>query len=340
MKKLLVLLASLLLIAGCSTTEESTGNTIENLSIQFVPSRDVEDIVTATDPLKTLLIDSLAEKGFTVENIEISVGADYNAAGQSLATGSVDLAFIPAGTYVLYHEDGAEVLLAATRAGLSKDSANAADWNDGLATEGDSSNQVAYYRSIAVAGPSEKGVELAEKVNAGEELTWEDVNSAVWCVSASTTSSAGYIYPTIWLMDNFDGKKITDLATAVPTNGYSDTAARLATGQCDVGVGYADFRRDYAEQWTTEFERENDIWAETNIIAVTDGIMNDTIAYSANSKQLTPEFITALQEAFIEIAQTPEGLEVISIYSHEGYKVVADEDFDSSRKAQEIVVGN
>ncbi len=339
MKKLLVLLMALLLVVGCSTAPAADDGVIENLSIQFVPSRDVADIVTVTDPLKAMLTDSLAAKGYEVKNIDITVGADYNAAGEALATGAVDLAFVPAGTYVLYHEDGAELLLAATRAGLSKDSENAKDWNDGLATEGDSSNQVAYYRSIAVAGPSVKGRELAAKVNAGEALTWEDVNSAVWAVSASTTSSAGYIYPTIWLMDNF-GKKISDLENAIPTDGYSDAAARLASMQADIAVGYADFRRDYADAWTTDFGRANTVWEETDVVAVTPGVMNDTISYSANSDIMTPGFVKALQDAFIEIAQTPEGKEVIAIYSHEGYKVVTDEDYDSSRQAQEIVAGN
>lgn len=331
MKKILFSLLALVMFTGCAQSSDE-GKTIK---IQFVPSRDVKDIVTATEPLKGMLIDSLAEKGIEVEDIEISVGADYNIAGEALISGTVDLAFIPAGTYVAYHEDGAELLLTATRAGLSKDSDNAKDWNDGLATEGDSENQVTYYRSIAVAGPSEKGKELANKVNSGEELTWDDVNSATWCVSASTTSSAGYIYPTIWLMDNYD-KKISDLDSAVPTDGYSDTAARLATGACDIGVGYADYRRDYADSWTADFGRTEDIWTETNLIAVTDGIMNDTISYSANSETLTPELVDALREAFIEIAQTPEGLEIISIYSHEGYAETTDADYDSSRKAAEL----
>ncbi len=346
MKKILVLLAMLLLVAGCTTeqpeatttpsTDGTTNVAVEEISIQFVPSRGVEDITVATDPLKALLTDALATKGFDVANVDISVGADYNAAGEALATGGVDLAFIPAGTYVLYHEDGAELLLAATRAGLSKDSPEAKDWNDGMPTEGDSNSQVTYYRSILVAGPSEKGQELAAKVNNGEAMTWEDVNSAVWCVSASTTSSAGYIYPTIWLMDNYD-KKITDLDSAVPTDGYSDTATRLASMQCDIGVGYADYRRDYAENWTADYGRELSIWEETNVIGVTDGVMNDTISYSANSDIMTPELIAALKEAFIEIAQTEEGKAVIAIYSHEGYAEVTDADYDSSRKAQELV---
>lgn len=340
--KLCIVLGILVSVVACSkpnTDKPNEGGNVkvETLKIQFVPSKNVDDIVTTTDPLKDLLKTTLATKGFDVTNVEVTVSDSYEAAGEALSTGAIDLAFIPAGTYVLYHEDGAELLLAATRAGLSKDSAVAKDWNDGQPTTGDSANQVTYYRSLLIAGPSAIGKELSDKVNAGTALTWEDVNKATWCHS-SPTSSAGYIYPTIWLQDNFS-KKITDLEKAVQTTGYGDTATRLANGQCDIGVGFADFRRDFEANWTTDYGRKETIWAETNVIGVTDGIMNDTISYSKHSTTLTADLIKALQEAFIEIAQTDAGKEVIKIYSHEGYTYVKDADYDSSRKAQELAQG-
>ena len=44
-----------------------------------------------------------------------------------------------------------------------------------------------------------------------------------------------------------------------------------------------------------------------------------------------------LQQAFINIAQTDEGKEVISIYNHEGYQKATDSDYDNERKAQEMI---
>ena len=82
----------------------------------------------------------------------------------------------------------------------------AKDWNDNAPTE-PTTEQVTSYRALMIAGPSEKGKALAEKVNAGEALTWEDVSGVNWSV-ANSSSPAGYIYPSLWLQENFD-KNIT-----------------------------------------------------------------------------------------------------------------------------------
>lgn len=161
-----------------------------------------------------MLTDELATLGYDVGEVDITVGTSYEAVGEALAAGTADVGLIPGGTYVLY-DDGCDVLLTATRDGLSIDSDNAKDWNDNAPTE-PTTEQVTSYRALMIAGPSEKGKELAAKVNAGEALTWEDVSSANWSV-ANSSSPAGYIYPSLWLQENFD-KNITDLPHAVQSD--------------------------------------------------------------------------------------------------------------------------
>ena len=150
------------------------------------------------------------------------------------------------------------------------------------------------------------------------------------------SSSAGYIYPTLWLQDHY-GKGISDLASAVQSDSYASAFARLASGQVDVLVTYADARRDYAERWNTEFSREASIWEETGVIGVTAPIYNDTISVSKNSEIMTDEFIAALQNAFINIGNTDAGKEVIAIYSHNGYQKAQPSDYDSERAAQKLI---
>lgn len=349
-KNLLKLCGTLLLAgtvalsaAGCSTaggtsSEESAPTashhkTIDTLNVYFVPSKDPATITTATEPLKNLLKTQLAKEYYDVNTVNISVGTTYEAVGEALSAGTADVGFIPGGTYVMY-DDAADVLLTATRAGLNKNSDNAKDWNDGKATQ-QTGTQVTFYRALLIAGPSAKGKELAAKVNSGEKLTFDDLNSANWAVMSSS-SSAGYIYPTLWLQKNFK-KSITDLTHAVQADSYGSAFARLASGQVDVLCAYADARLDYADKWTSTYGRASSIWDETNVIGVTPAIYNDTISVSKTSKIMTTAFKKALQTAFINIGNSTEGKAVIAIYSHQGYKVAKSSDYDNERAAQKLI---
>ena len=336
------------LLAGCGSSAEETtaaqteaaaeetaaeNKKIDTLRIAFVPSREPEEIITATEPLKVLLSDELAKLGYDIGEVEITVGTSYEAVGEALSAGTADVGLIPGGTYVLY-DDGCDVLLTATRDGLSLDSDNAKDWNDNEPTE-PTTDQVTSYRALIIAGPSEKGKAVAAKVNAGEALTWEEVSDLNWSV-ANSSSPAGYIYPSLWLQDNFD-KNITDLPHAVQSDSYGSAFARLASGQVDVLCTYADARRDYEDEWTGEYAMTNSIWEDTDVIGVTPAIYNDTISVSKTSPIMDDDFKAALSEAFINIGNTEEGKEVIAIYSHNGYLPAQSSDYDSERAAQELI---
>ena len=317
-----------------ATSEEEVASTkIDTLRIAFVPSREPEEIITATEPLKQMLTDELAKLGYEVGEVDITVGTSYEAVGEALSAGTADVGLIPGGTYVLY-DDGCDVLLTATRDGLSIDSDNPKDWNDNAPTE-PTTEQVTSYRALLIAGPSEKGKELAAKVNAGEALTWEDVSSANWSV-ANSSSPAGYIYPSLWLQENYE-MNITDLPHAVQSDSYGSAFARLASGQVDIVCTYADARRDYEDEWTTEYGMTNSIWDDTAVVGVTPAIYNDTISVSKTSPIMDDAFKSALSEAFINIGNTEEGKEVIAIYSHNGYLPAESSDYDPERAAQEMI---
>jgi len=320
--------------APAETPAKDKGKEIDVLKVSFVPSKDPEQIITTTEPLKEMLKNQLATQGYKVGNVTIDVGTTYEAVGEALSAGTTDIGLVPGGTYVLY-DDGAEVILTSTRKALSNDSEKPKDWNDNKPTKGLDDQQASYYRSLFIAGPSAKGQELAAKVNKGEALTWEDLNSAKWAVM-STSSAAGYIYPTLWLRENY-GKGLTDLAQVTQSDSYGSSFARLAAGQVDVVVAFADARRDNEEKWMSEFGGKASIWDETNVIAVTQPIYNDTISVSKNSPIMTDDLKAALQEAFNAIAGTEEGKKVIAIYSHEGYKNAKSSDYDGEREAQKLI---
>ena len=348
MKKFLASILTLTLCLGLATgcagkqtpaenNTESAGETgvkeIPSLKIAFSPYADADQITTATEPLEQLLQAKLLEKGYDVKDIDMTVGTSYTAVGEALSAGSADIGFISGGNYVLFSDD-CDVLLTALRYAINKDSENPADWNDGTIEE-NTKDMSTYYRCIILAGPSEKGQELQAKVNAGEELTWDDLNSANWSVMG-TSSPAGYIYPALWLQDRY-GKGISDLSSAVQSDSYASAFARLASGQVDVLVTYADARRDYAERWNSEFGREGSIWEETGVIGVTAPIYNDTISVSKNSPIMDADLIAALQQAFINIGNTDAGKQVIAIYSHNGYQIAQSSDYDNERAAQKLI---
>ena len=83
--------------------------------------------------------------------------------------------------------------------------------------------------------------------------------------------------------------------------------------------------------------RTDSIWNELNVIGVTPGIYNDTVSITkANADVYNPEFIAAMQQALINVINTPEGQEIFSVYSHTGYAVATDADYDGARAALKV----
>ena len=329
-KKISALLLSLALcaglLAGCGTgeTAEAPSDTdvqqVDSLKIAFSPYADADLISESTEPLEELLKAKLLEKGYDVGEIDMTVGTSYTAVGEALSAGSADLGFISGGNYVLFSDDCDE---------------NPADWNDGTIEE-NAEDMSTYYRCILLAGPSEKGQELLSKVNAGEELTWDDLNSATWAV-LNPTSASGYIYPSLWLQEHY-GKGISDLDNVVECDSHTTSVARLAAGQVDVMVSYGHIRIKNAPIWESDFGGTAPMVEQTGVIGVTDGIYNDMIAYSKTSDTMADEaFRQAVGESFIELAQTEEGQEIFGVFSQVGYDWGSDSDYDGERAAQALL---
>ena len=328
-------------------TAEPANQHFDKLTLEFVPSKDADVIIAGTQNLPELVKAEMAKLGYDIDEVDITVGTSYDATGEAMSAGSIDLGWLPGGTYALYSDD-TDVILPATRNGLSNDSTNPADWNgEANATKKDGP-QVTYYRSLIYAAPTEYGKKLAEKVNNGEALTWEDLDGARWAVQ-KTSSSAGYIYPSMWLMANYDGKKISDLSNVIPLDsGYGTAFSYAAAEQVDIIVCYADGRNDYEASWMLPVDQKDEtgkqgmgrsesIWNELNVIGVTEGIYNDTVAISKASQYYTPEIVAALQDCFINIINTEEGKAIFDVYSHTGYAKAVDSDYDGARAALKAV---
>ena len=153
MKKLLTLALAALMCIFAIAAMADTVSIDRTLELQFVPSKDADVIITGTKNLPELLKAALLEQGYDVKNINITVGTNYEATGEAMAAGTVDLGWLPGGTYALFSDD--VMFQAATRAGLSNDSEDLKTWNgDANKTLRKNGPQVTFYRSLSYATPS------------------------------------------------------------------------------------------------------------------------------------------------------------------------------------------
>jgi len=318
MKKLLslaLLFVSIFALAACGGEDE-----LNELNVVFVPSRDAAEILEATEPLAELLKAELNDLGYNFETINVSVSSDYAAAAEAGRAGTADVVFLPGGTYVTY-SDGLVPILAAARDSLNKDFTDAAQWNDGQPTLNISGSKDAIsYRSIIIAGQSDKGRELAAIINGGGEITWDDIKDAAFC-TGGPTSSASYIYPNLWLEENF-GKSTDDMPNAVDAGGYGGSVSQVEAQTCDIAALYGDARMH------NPFS-EGDIFQLTDVIAVTDPIANDGIQVGGH---ISVKLAEALQIAFMNLINDPANEAIFDIYSHSAYSPTTFVAYEGTRK--------
>lgn len=320
MKKLLsfaLLLVSVLVLSACGEEE------MTELNVVFVPSRDAVDILAVTAPLEAQLEEQLEALGYDFD-VNIEVSADYAAAAEAARAGTADVVFLPGGTYVTY-SDALVPILAAARNSLNKSSADPMDWNDGLPTqEIADSKDATTYLSIIVAGPSPAGRTIAAIINGGGELTWNDIKDVSFCTGGAT-SSASYIYPNLWLDENF-GMSIDDMPNAIDAGGYGNTSAALEAETCDIGALYGDARMH--NPFT-----EGDIFALTDVIAVTVPIANDGIQVGGH---ISVKLAEALQISFMNLIGMEENADIFDIYSHRAYAPITFLGYEGTRKVSDL----
>jgi phosphonate transport system substrate-binding protein len=334
MKKILL---SFLLISLFACTQAEEIEVIEELVIVVVPFYDAESIETVMEPVELQLQKDLLGLGFNVKSVEFRVTTSYGAAGEALAAGSADVGMISGPTYVDFSEDGLEVILQSLRGNMSVDSENPMDWNTGEITTRDEANPVSFTRGLIYVGPSVKGKEIYQKF-LDDSLVYADLEAANWCYSASVTSTTGYVFPTLWLYEKY-GKILSDLPNSILMNNNGDIPVNLAQGNCDVAVSYAFLRSDYVDAWKQELAQTTEIYDAVKVIGVTPKISNGVVVVSWNSPKMSEGLKLAVQEAFLNIANTEEGKEAISLYNHLGYQVSDDKDFDELRKAYSLIKG-
>lgn len=338
MKKVLTvfcLLFSFFALIACdkTTTPGESGTTTtanpdpELIKVQFVPSNTASQIM-----LKTAALESLLHEQIPNHTFDISVGTNYNAVVEAMAAKQVHVGFLTAQQYAYVTTDRvgtAEVILTSVRAALEvqllpKDQQVAAMNAVGYTAQKSTTQTVTSYASILITTAAKYNSVGADKINVLTDLKGKTV-----CTQAQT-SGAGYVYPAVLLYDNGMSFVTTtpnaangEVKAVQLGSGYPGAITNLMMGNCDAAFVFIDARDN-----TTILESYPNIFTDTRAVAVSPNIYNDTISVIPS---LSEELKTQIQNAFIAISLTEVGLEAISVYSHTGYKVAVDSDYDGER---------
>ena len=66
-----------------TTTEETTENQhFDKLTLEFVPSKDADVIITGTKNLPELVKAEMSKLGYDIDEVDITVGTSYDATGE------------------------------------------------------------------------------------------------------------------------------------------------------------------------------------------------------------------------------------------------------------------
>ncbi|WP_429976693.1 phosphate/phosphite/phosphonate ABC transporter substrate-binding protein [Enterococcus sp. AZ051] len=234
--------------------------------------------------------------------VTVSVSTDYNTIVEAMASKQVDVGFLPPNAYVLANEQSnVKVLLQAQRYGIKQPGGESTD------------ELVDSYRSMIVVKSGSDIKELEDLK--GKTIATQDV-----------TSSAGYVWPVAEMKKA--GFDINTDVTTVQVKGHDQAVLSVLNGDVDAAFVFEDARNTVKNDYP-------EIMDEVEPMYFTEPIPNDTISVRSD---MSEEWDKKIQDAFIAIGKDEEGKQIISdIYSHEGYVVSQDSNFDIVREYAEQV---
>lgn len=229
--------------------------------------------------------------------VKVSVSTDYNSLVEAMASKKIDVGFLPPDGYVMAHKrKAADVLLQAERYNVVQPGGKTG------------TKLVDSYRSMIIV---KKGSKIKSvKDLKGKKIATQDVSS-----------TSGYIFPMAELKEK--GIDLEKDATLTTVKGHDQGVMAVLNGDVDAAFVFEDARTLVAKDVPN-------IMNEVEPIYFTKGIPNDTVSVRSD---MSDKFRDKLSKAFIKIAKTKEGHQIVSsIYRHEGYVKSKDANFDIVRK--------
>jgi phosphonate transport system substrate-binding protein len=374
MRKAVTMLVALCAFSmmGCSKAAGSSVAAKTTVNIQFVPSIDAGRLATLTQNLAPIL-----EKYEPEYKFNLTAGDSYAAVTEALLSDQMDIGFLTASGYAeatLKHPGKVSVLLTSVRQGYKVQT----DDFPGTGTAIRDTQRKAMNGEITAKGVP---VTDANKADAYKYLGEQSTTTVNWYSSQltvlnkyyvdanhdgvidikdmaglkiarqGTTSGAGYLRPLKYLNDN--GMKMVDTLDTDSSKeiqgmyikGYDQAFAAMEQDEVAGFWGYTDVRYAVAySKQDSEFYQKEKAFTDSKVVAITDGIYNDTISCRANLPANTQRAVmNAFELAAHDGSITTEGTGsyyLYNIYSHTGYTEAKDSDFDGERDFYTYCVDN
>ncbi|EEV28735.1 MULTISPECIES: phosphate/phosphite/phosphonate ABC transporter substrate-binding protein [Enterococcus] len=290
-------------LAACGSGGASTDSAAEDAG--YVPEKLTVQFVPSqaaeTLEAKAKPLEQLLSDELGIP-VTVSVSTDYNTIVEAMASKQVDVGFLPPNAYVLANEQSnVKVLLQAQRYGIKQPGGESTD------------ELVDSYRSMIV-------------VKSGSDIKELDDLKGKTIATQDVTSSAGYVWPVAEMKKA--GIDINTDVTTVQVKGHDQAVLSVLNGDVDAAFVFEDARNTVKNDYP-------EIMDEVEPMYFTEPIPNDTISVRSD---MSEEWDKKIQDAFIAIGKDEEGKQIISdIYSHEGYVVSQDSNFDIVREYAEQV---
>lgn len=239
-------------------------------------------------------LEALLEAELGME-VNVTVATDYNGLIEAMASNQVHVGLLAPASYVLAADEGAaEVILKALRYDVDDNGNQLTTLTDG-------------YKSQLVVGKDSGITSVADL---------EGKRIAI----SSFTSTSGFVWPANLLADNGIDPQ-TDV-TWVNAGGHDNAVLAVINGDADAAFTFKDARTLVVG----DYPNVNDLVV---FLQDTENIPNDTIAVIPT---LDPDLKERIQEAFLAIAEDAAKIAIMdAIYSHKGYAVAVDSEYDIVR---------
>lgn len=298
-------------LAGCATDAPADDPTTapapdaqstewpDELVIGLVPSQDLDQLVEDAEALGELLA---AEIGIPVTT---TVTDNYAALVVAMQTGQAQVGlFGPIALVAAADQAGAEVVLQSVRRGTAS---YHTQWfttdtdrfclDEPVIVTDDDGNEFSHCNGTDTAEVGPVGVEALANIEAGETISFVDELSA-----------SGYYYPATQLENAAGLDPFSDISPLF-AGGHPNSILAVQRGDAAVGVSFDDARINLLEE-------DPEAGTSVTVFAWSDEIPNDGVAVAGD---LPADLIQAITDAFLAIAETPEGQQALfDVYSIDG----------------------